>query len=71
MTISGHRQCSTLDEAKDLLVDIVQRQDGGDANCLNSQLNRYLYSIERISQLYQFRAGSLILAVTTCINPCC
>jgi 2-polyprenyl-3-methyl-5-hydroxy-6-metoxy-1,4-benzoquinol methylase len=46
-----YRKCSSLEEAAELLTELVKKQDGGDQNYFNSQLRRYLYSIRRISQL--------------------
>ena len=51
MTKTGYRQCSTLDEAIGILAEVVKQQNGGDANYFNSQLNRYRYSVDRITKL--------------------
>jgi len=51
-----YRRCASLEEAAEVLAALVKKQDGGDENYFNSQLRRYLYSIERISEL--------------CPNPC-
>ena len=49
--IPEYRKCSSLDGAAELLAAVVEEQDGGDENYFNSQLRRYLYSIQRINQL--------------------
>ena len=66
--IPEHRRCSSLEEAAELLADLVKKQDGGDENYFNSQLKRYLY--ELISFI-RFRAESSILVVTTSIRQYC
>jgi 2-polyprenyl-3-methyl-5-hydroxy-6-metoxy-1,4-benzoquinol methylase len=58
MTLT-HRQCSTTEEAVRVLGELVQQQDGGDANYFRTQLNRYVYSIERITKLRSKRCRVL------------
>src|SRR4051812_41931891 len=45
------RECSTVQEAITVLVEVVQEQDGGDANYFKSQSSRYRYSLERLVAL--------------------
>lgn len=44
-------RCSSVSEAAKILGDLVQQQNGGDGNYFRSQLNRYLYSVERLTKL--------------------